>query len=383
MNQTWDSARRFRWGLSSIACGAVLAAALLYPSLHGEEAVALAPIESTEEAPAVLPEMAAVAPEPIAVEVPDLSQALAFLAIPPHPDGGESRVGVQIKGSGQIKWVHLPVRIGLRYDEDGELRFADDATRFWIDIASGEYEVGVRTGIEGGEREWTQGWGEVPLRTPLQFADGTPFRSWEEVRFVGTDLLLARFLAPESSPRYRIERGDRSVWELRAGDCLYWNQGDWSLEGSGPVVRVRGVEADQLILEGWDGEGYARMALPLQTTAAPRLQTEELFTTVRIRSDRQLSCILEKQCMVLRAGDWVVKEEGRWRVLRRPEERTEYLHRREEKDLFVLERIEMKGTQRVAYGAYFAPNRTAFQPMTLVAQGPQRTLKGVSRRGAK
>lgn len=383
MKQIWDSARRFRWGLSSIGCGTLVAAAVLYPSLHGEEAVTFAPIELEEEIAAPAPDPEPLQAEPLAIEVPDLSGAFSFFAIPPHPDGGESRVGVQIRATGQTKWVHLPIRIGLSYNREGVLEFAEDATRFWIDVASGEFEVGVRTCVETSEHKWAKGWSEVPVSLPEQFPDENPFRRWEEVRWVGSDLLSARFLAPESSPLYRIERGDRTTFELRAGDQLYWREGKWGYEVGSCVVRVWGVERDRLILEGWDGEGYARIALPLFATVVPRIQGEEVFTTVRIRSDRQLSCMLEKQCMVLRAGDWAVKEEGRWRILRRPEERTEYLHRRDEKDLFILERIELKGAQRVAYGSYFAPNRTICQALTLVAQGPQRALKGPNRRGAK
>ena len=75
--------------------------------------------------------------------------------------------------------------------------------------------------------------------------------------------------------------------------------------------------------------------------------------------------MLEKQCLILRSGDWVFKGESRWKILRKKEEREAYLRGTWIGELFVFDRIEAKNGQKVVQGSLFNPGRSQVVPIEI------------------
>ena len=80
------------------------------------------------------------------------------------------------------------------------------------------------------------------------------------------------------------------------------------------------------------------------------------MSSLRIRSEKQVSCVIEKQSFILRLGDWVLKENGHWRILRKAEDKQQLLEGLRSGDLFILEKIDNK--QKNIKGKLFFANRT-------------------------
>jgi hypothetical protein len=63
--------------------------------------------------------------------------------------------------------------------------------------------------------------------------------------------------------------------------------------------------------------------------------------------------LLEKQALILRCGDWVCKEKGRWRILRREEDKQKVYSGKIVGELFVFEKIMMKQNKQFLQGTFF------------------------------
>src|SRR5690606_31598397 len=111
------------------------------------------------------------------------------------------------------------------------------------------------------------------------------------------------------------------------------------------------------------------MALSLASGPQFKLRGEDLFSMVRIRSEKQISCMLEKQCMVLKLGDWVLKTTGRWKILRKKDEKEAFLNGKLFGELFILDQILQKQGQKMIAGRLFNPGRTQVVSIELAAQG--------------
>lgn len=215
---------------------------------------------------------------------------------------------------------------------------------------------------------------ECPIQTAQEFAEGTPFRILAEGKWWGKDLFREKFGDGLSSERLEIGLVSQAdLVELSEGEWLAWQDGHWQkyscvLDGKiKPIARIQSVQGKSLYLEGWDKERHVRLCLNPALGPSVKIRGEDLFSSIRIRSEKQISCMLEKQCLILKIGDWVLKTNGRWRILRKKEERESYLNGILAGDLFVFEKIEMKQGQKSIQGQLFNTGRSQVFPIEMTA----------------
>lgn len=91
--------------------------------------------------------------------------------------------------------------------------------------------------------------------------------------------------------------------------------------------------------------------------------------------------MLEKQCMVLKTGDWVFKTGGRWKILRKEQEREAYLNGKLFGELFVFEQIHAKQGQKMIQGRLFNSGRTQAVAIEMAAQSTRKAGEKGPRRG--
>ena len=164
---------------------------------------------------------------------------------------------------------------------------------------------------------------------------------------------------------------------------LIWENDQWvqgELPDSQHAAIARVVSADQkaLVFEGWNLENYVRIALPLAQNAPLKVRGDEMFHSIRIRSERQISCMLEKQCLILRCGDWILKTDGRWKILKKSEEREAYQKGKLAGELFVFEKIDSKQGQKWIQGTLFNADKT--QMAVIDMQVNQHVARSAKRR---
>lgn len=306
------------------------------------------------------------------LSIPDLQGKMTCSFDPPRPDGiqDKKRILVRLTQTGESKRAPLPCRIDLEYQGD-QLRFAKDGSLFWMELASlpnGQIEATgwISDDIAQPVGQFRISGQDCPIQEAGEFLEGSPFRILATAKWWGRDLFRGTAVSGE-----RIEVED--MLELCESDWLIWKEGKWR-RGSAPdkelpIARIQSVNPKQLVLEGWDADGHTRIGLQLATSPPFKVKGEELFSAIRVRSEKQISCMLEKQCLVLKTGDWVLKTGGRWKILRKKEERDAFLNGKLFGELFILEQILQKQGQKMIQGRLFNPGRTQVVSIEMAAQG--------------
>ena len=379
-------------------------------------------LDRKEEAPLCLPSFSfGMQRQGFSLPIPDLENEILFLLDPlrPEAEGGgaerQQQLRVHLPRSGASKRAALPARVDLQF-VNGRLSFSSEPSSFWLELASpspspsprqgqgqgpepgqiqqqGEAQIEVRLFTEeGGSGKIAAGRfsafpKESPLRPAHDFPEGSPFRALAEARSWGPDLVKDLFLygSPHErcgdSPPERIEIGSPPYFlGAKLGEWMVWEEGRWKLSESAkdrsnrPIARIVSNGRRNLTVEGWDSEGHIRLLIPFFSGTPFKARPEDLFSAVRIRSEKQISCMLEKQCLVLKPGDWVLKVGNRWKILRKKQERESFLNQEMEGELFVFEQIVQKLGQKVIQGRLFNAGRSQAAPIEIPAQTARRRL---------
>lgn len=311
-------------------------------------------------------------PEKLALCFPKIEEELIFSTPLPRPNGilKNPPLLIRCKKKEEVSQVSLPARVGLKY-ENG-LMFAPPTSPFWMELQRVGEKIEAALFAQFPDtvveiQRVVVVAQETPLQKALEFPEGSPFRVLGKSRWLGRDLFLEHYGEKPGYQRIEIE----TKWfNLAKGQWLVWEEGSWKeLVGAAektdlPIARIEKVNEKQLVFEGWGKNGHVRLCLE-PIPAAPKVRGEELFTTLRIRSEKQISCMIEKQCLILSVGDWIVKGEGRWNVLKKQEQREAFQKGELVGELFILEKIEPK--QKIVRGSLFDISRSQ---MTLVELSP-------------
>lgn len=322
--------------------------------------------------------------------VPNLEGEMTFSLDPPRPDGalGGQRLLVRMKKSAESRRVTLPCRLDLEIQRD-KLVFAKEGSPFWIELSAGENgQIEGRGTISSADQgkidagTFLAAVQDCPIQAAQEFPEGSPFRILAEARWLGRDQFRAQY--EMASLGERVEVGTE-FFELNEGDWLVWKDKSWqkyqAAEKGYPIAHIQSLTGKGLVLEGWDLEGYVRLSLASAPLPPFKMKGEELFSAIRIRSEKQISCMLEKQCMVLKAGDWVLKANGRWKILRKEQERAAYLNEKLYGELFVFDQIQARQGQKMIQGRLFNPGRTQSCAIELPAQSARKVGEKGFRKG--
>lgn len=313
--------------------------------------------------------------------IPNLKEEMTFSFDPPRPEGGAvgKRLLVRLKSGGGSKRVVLPCRIDFEF-QCQKLSFAKGASPFWLELKEVERGIEGRMFIAAIDGKTMEGdpfvaeAEECPIQRSEEFVEGSAFRQLADGKWWGKDLL--------GSGAERLEIGAGEFVELHEGDWLAWEGKKWEktkdLRVIRPIAHVQSVSAKALVFEGWDMEGHIRLALGGASSVPFKMRGEDLFSAIRVRSEKQISCMLEKQCLVLKTGDWVLKNGGRWKVLRKKEEQEAYTNGKLSGELFIFEQIAQKAGQKVIQGRLFNPGRTQVVAIEMNVQSARKSKRGGS-----
>ena len=310
-------------------------------------------------------------------DLPSLEDALLISFIPPRP-GCERTLPtacLRIKGTLQSQNMTLPGRIYLSFNQ-GTLGFQSQEGPFWLDLSLEGNETltaqmtVVDQNVEVCRKSFSRRIDDPPLQKGEEFPLGSALRILSEARWWGADLLSQ---LGSLQIKQRLEIGS-TVLDVGNDEWICWKEGRWALiqdlrdSQDHPIARIRATASQQLEWDVWDSS-YVRLACPLQTLPVNHIKTEDWLGSLRIRSEKQMSCVIEKQCLILRSGDWVLKENGHWRVLHKAEDKQQLVSGHKAGDLFVLDKIDFK--QKSIKGRLFLACRTQMLPIESMAMSRQ------------
>jgi hypothetical protein len=306
-------------------------------------------------------------------------EILVSLSLPrPGSDRSGSLAHIRLKSAQQSMRLTLPCRIYMHFDDRGVLNFQQEEGPFWVNLkldANGM--VVVQPVIEGQvetQASFLRRLDAAVLQKSDEFPSGSPLRILGEAKWNGPDLIAALDSMEE---KQRIEIDSNAI-EMGKNDWIGWKDGHWvKIADSGElknlmIAKIYNVSSQVLEWDVWDSDHF-RLATPLQSIAPVHVKVEEWINSIRIRSEQQMSCSIEKQSVVLRVGDWVMKENGRWRVLRKAEDRQQVLSGSKNGEMFVLDKIDFK--QKSIKGKLFVANRSQMIPIETNAVTAKRDKK--------
>ncbi len=303
---------------------------------------------------------------------PDIQGEMTFSYDPPRPGSlaERDRLLVRLKKSAEFKRVYLPCRLWFETRSE-MLSFSSTDSFFWMELAPSDNQVECKLFINvNGETVQSDRFltaiQECPVRNSLEFPENSAFRILAESQWLGKDLLHERL-------EERIKIGSSEQLTLKEGEWLVFKNGKWEkgdVQENAPIAHIESIQLRGLILEGWGDEGHVRLLLNSSKEPSFKIKAEELLSSVRIRSEKQVSCMLEKQCIILRLSDWAIKINGRWKILRKSEERQAFLKGKMAGELFILDEIAQ---QRMIRGRLFNTERTQMIPIEIAVQRSRRT----------
>ncbi len=204
----------------------------------------------------------------------------------------------------------------------------------------------------------------------------TPYvKALEGAKFWGHDLFIKNYGGSDFRnlvKKNKIEV-DGQVYFIGEGDLLIWRDGAWhwtsTSQPSVPLAKVIAQSSADVQLQVWDESGFHSIILRKSLEKPQKIshKSEELFSSVRIRTPSEITCLLGKRRVILKEGDWWLKMNSGWKKLKTVSDIEGYLDHRLKGELFIFETISTDKGQVVLKGNSFDVMRTEMQPLSVTA----------------
>ncbi|NGX48487.1 MAG: hypothetical protein K940chlam5_00072 [Candidatus Anoxychlamydiales bacterium] len=163
-------------------------------------------------------------------------------------------------------------------------------------------------------------------------------------------------------PKERLEI-DGKVVHLNSDDVLIYKDGIWqkpiSLEDtqSYTIAKIKSIDSKILEIEAWDKNSNKYVfALPSVVKQGFSIRADQFVTAIRKRTITHFSCQIEKQRVILKEKDILIKKEGRWRLLKKDIDFDEIKN----EELFYFDKVESKNNKNFFVGYLFNQMRTNY-----------------------
>lgn len=161
---------------------------------------------------------------------------------------------------------------------------------------------------------------------------------------------------------------------VNSGDTLIYKENMWQKPQdqeettSYPLAFVKEATPLKMQIAIYDKSGIFSKNVQLfpEKFQPLKVNIEETFTKFRQKSLEKITCKLGKKTIILKEGDWVLKTESGWKVLKDYEDIEKYLNLITKGELFVFDKIE-KTTDagNVLKGRLFDPMRSQVQTIRI------------------
>ena len=140
---------------------------------------------------------------------------------------------------------------------------------------------------------------------------------------------------------------------------LIWKEGKWQItDGDSqnyPLAYIKFISSNAIEVEAWDkGERKKyKFAILMQSSLPVSGKAMELISNIRLRTQKQISCLIGGQRMVLREWDWVIKKEGRWKIVKSIEDLDNLQNNPQIEEFFYFKKVVKKNGSKNLLGYRF------------------------------
>ncbi len=309
-------------------------------------------------------------------------QLLGANTRPGHADAETLKLCLKGQEGERIVRKGEPLYLQVLSDHEGrcmQVAFAKEKTPYQLkalQIVEGKVRFELNAQEDGKERS-SQELELVQSAHPI--LEAIYFQQLKGARWWGADALIRdyggeEFVGKKECSKLELVRdGEESFCFVSPGDFLVWDGQAWaplqkeSVDEGRPLARVEQVGASGMELAVWNETGFdsERITLPLQSVPKRPLNLEAVPASIRLRSAKEITCLLNKRRYVLKEGDWVLHTAQGWRILKRSADIEGALYHRLRGELFIFDKLEKQQGRLVAEGHYFNEMRTEVQKVSM------------------
>jgi len=187
----------------------------------------------------------------------------------------------------------------------------------------------------------------------------------------------------------RLDFGEHPLTFLKEGDTLIWSGKNWmkvplgTESASYPLARVVALSPQRMDVELWDRYGIEKDRLSLfpEKARPSTVRSDSIFTHLKQRTSSKVSCRLGNKTRILKRGDWFLKTQTGWRIIRTWKEMKDILDFDLLGELFIFDGIEKEGAAPYFVGTLFDEKRVQPREIRLPFEQKKRRAQSSRKKG--
>ncbi len=328
-----------------------------------------------------------------------LKKGFAFLEAGKRPDIplAERNLYISLQG-GDSTLTKVDEKKNLLFAQTGQLEFTGKHSALWLKpVVSSEGEVVAELGLYQIDPVTTE---EREARREIAFASpNAPMvcmsetdafaqarAALEQGKWWGVDVLFEEYGGKSYEGVRTCHRVScptttgQAMLYVKQGDFIRWNGKSWEAAALGedtlkrPLARVCRLSSYELLWELWDATGLSREEVrhTCEKHQPLRYHPEELFSRIRKRTAKSVTCRLGKKNILLKEGDWLLKTGKEWKLLTGANEVQAVLDFQRTGDLFIFDGLRKEGKEAFFCGTFFNAARTERQKVRVPIKGKEK-----------
>ena len=188
-----------------------------------------------------------------------------------------------------------------------------------------------------------------------------------QAKFYSSDVLHNE-TRTKSECRLFIKEQQQPLY-LYEGTQLNFNNGFWGPKNEEGLFEacVQSLKEQEIVLSFFDKHQGLSKKVVLPYSKEPNLSfsLESFVSDLKIRGQEVVVCKLGKQNFLLKKGDWLIKNQSYWKLVKSSQDLERYVNFELAGELFVFEGIEKKQNQMIFKGQVFSKLRTISYPIEI------------------
>lgn len=290
---------------------------------------------------------------------------------------------ISLKNKNSFKKVTENEKIYLLTKKDGAFEFSDQITPFFIYfnlIDTRNIKMTIEVKLD--EMNLFEKNENVSQIFVLPILDRMPskehisdisLKALFDAKWFGIDQFLK---IVNNDERQRIEILGNTVL-IQENDLLIFKAGRWIKLTSEdtknfPIAKIKIIDSKTLRIDAWDINSENKVSCQISLDSKDIVGSKtDLITSLKKRTHLHLSCLLDKQRIILKEKDIFIKKDGRWKLIRKGINFDDLKF----DDLFYFQKIESKNDTSNLIGYFFNSTRTSFQKVEIPILSNQKHIK--------
>lgn len=318
-------------------------------------------------------------PLKIDLALPAIKEQLEVYSIEPRFDFSIKKIkfDLKFKNLNKIKKINEEDKLYLILKTDGTYDFSDEKTSIYIKLKQVDNknvkvfleadlsDLNINEIKENISDSFIHPINDLSLNSNLE--DKYEFKVLMSSKWWGIDLLL-NIQNKNKDQKERLEI-DGDILELDDKDTLIFKDGKWSLKTSTdnssnyPIGRIININSQTIEFEAWDisGENKYRFSISPNPKVPFSAKLDQLISSVKKRTNTHVSLMIDKQRLILKERDMLIKKDNRWKLLKKDA----FLNEIKNEEIFYFEKIEERNSKKILIGYFFNSMRTDFQKVEI------------------